>query len=710
MSVINAYKYELPTSGEFYNVLNSTVAPNFTFTQSDLYQALAQVYLFLDAVPKLDENNVLGIEYFNRNNNTLVYTDTPTNIKRTISEDRYINGLITDYQKGDLGRSIIYPSSKGFAITQSLSAGVPNSNDYVFKTDFPIREIEKVEIIINAFGFKDLSTGLDMFDVTTPTIIDITDYIYEYEQWILLEKPADDFIDTQHIKPTQKNTFYYHKGQNYIYVGNISQTTIGVQFFTYSRLVESVLRNMTGIYYTDIALNPNREFSIIDLLDNQTPYQVQYRITYKPILSGRLKVEGIINKYVGENRLDQNSGSVDLSRIGLNMFGTALKIGNAELVIVQKFSNFANRIKKGTLWIDSQNQKWLANIVTTTIFKNYVICRIVFTKNFNKLSSFIRLNQDKRFNEIDSTLTQTSEDIYSEYLYFSNGDLSSIANNIHLQMAVVYYGFVGTLAGLENPINIDYAVINTYNENEAGAKAINRYIPLVKYGSGNALCFEMKYESPITIGTQLIATSEWFGQSYYAQYVNYSDLQGFADIFDINFYASNDTASTTFASAFPIISQTTIDNSTYLGGFNKMHYYKKSNEIFALNYELILLPYNNEEIYFGEEFVKNNYIVTSLRKSNLKLYTSTSEKYDVLDKVGVGDLISSSIKVSFARTLSLTNLTTAFSMSVLGYTTSVDIVSYALCDQNNNILIAVNKNIVANSQLVLYVASSHTRL
>ncbi|MFA6667815.1 MAG: hypothetical protein WCS51_05650, partial [Bacilli bacterium] len=521
---------------------------------------------------------------------------------------------------------------------------------------------------------------------------------------------ANDFSDTQHIAPTQKNTFYYHKGQNYIYIGSISQTLIGTQFFTYSRLVESVVRKMTGIYYVDTSLNPSREFPITGLTNNATPYQVQYRITYKPILSGRLKVEGIINKYVGENRLDQNSGSVDLSRIGLNMFGTSLKIGNAELVIIQKFSNFANRIKKGTLWIDSQNQKWLANIVTTTIFKNYVICRIVFTKNFNKLSSFIRLNQDKRFNEIDSTLTQTSEDIYSEYLYFSNGDLSSIANNIHLQMAVVYYGFVGTLAGLENPINIDYAVINTYNENEAGAKAINRYIPLVKYGAGNALCFEMKYESPITIGTQLIATSEWFGQSYYAQYVNYSDLQGFADIFDINFYASNDTASTTFASAFPIISQTTIDNSTYLGGFNKMHYYKKSNETFALNYELILLPYNNEEIYFGEEFVKNNYIVTSLRKSNLKLYTSTSEKYDVLDKVGVGDLISSSIKVSFARTLSLTNLTTAFSMSVLGYTTSVDIVSYALCDQNNNILIAVNKNIVANSQLVLYVASSHTRL
>lgn len=710
MSVINDYKYELPTSGDFYNVLNATVAPNFTFTQSDLYQALAQVYLFLDAVPKLDNNNVLGIEYFNQNNNSLTYTDTATNTKRTISEDRYINGLITDYQKGDLGRSVVYPSSNGFAMTQSLSAGVPNNNDYIFKTDFPIREIEKVEIIINAFGFNDMSTGSGIFFVNTPTIIDITEYIYEYENWIVLDRPADDFSDTQHIAPTQKNTFYYHKGQNYIYVGSISQTLIGAQFFTYSRLIESAIRKMTGIYYVDVELNPSRQFPITGLTSNATPYQVQYRITYKPILSGRLKIEGIINKYVGENRLDQNSGSVDLSRIGLNMFGTALKIGNAELTIVQKFSNFSNRIKKGTLWVDSQNQKWLANIVTTTIFKNYVICRVVFTKNFNKLSSFIRLNQDKRFNEIDSNLTQVSEDVYSEYLYFSTRELSSVANNTHLQMAVIYYGFVGSLAGLENvSIGIDYATINVYNENE-GQISSKCYIPLIKYGAGNALCFEMKYESPITIGTQLTATSEWFGQSYYAKYIRYSDPQGFADIFDINFYASNDVASTTFASSFPTISDTTITNSTYLGGFNKLHYYKKSNEIFALNYELILLPYNNQEIYFGEEFIKNNYIICGLRRRNLKLYVSNSQKYDVLDKVGIGDLISSTIKISFASALYLAGLTTAFSMTVIGYTTGIDIVSYSLCDQNGNILIAVNKNISANNSLVLYVASSHNRL
>ena len=40
--------------------------------------------------------------------------------------------------------------------------------------------------------------------------------------------------------------------------------------------------------------------------------------------------------------------------------------------------------------------------------------------NINKLSNYIKLNQNKRFNEIDASLTTKSEDIYNEYLYFSS--------------------------------------------------------------------------------------------------------------------------------------------------------------------------------------------------------------------------------------------------------------------------------------------------
>ena len=43
MVIINKYLYNLPTSGDFYNTLKNTIAPNFSFTQSDLYSAIAQV-------------------------------------------------------------------------------------------------------------------------------------------------------------------------------------------------------------------------------------------------------------------------------------------------------------------------------------------------------------------------------------------------------------------------------------------------------------------------------------------------------------------------------------------------------------------------------------------------------------------------------------------------------------------------------------------
>lgn len=129
MQIINRDKFKLPTSGDFYNTLKNTIAPNFSFTQSDLYSAIAQVYLYLDGVPTLDENGVLGIEYFNDNNSSLKYQDSPNDIVKTVTEDRYANGLITDFQKGDKDTPLVFPCKNGLAITQCLDIGATSLND-----------------------------------------------------------------------------------------------------------------------------------------------------------------------------------------------------------------------------------------------------------------------------------------------------------------------------------------------------------------------------------------------------------------------------------------------------------------------------------------------------------------------------------------------------------------------------------------------------
>ena len=93
-----SYAYALPTSGDFYDTLKNTIAPNLTFTQCNLFECLSQIYMYLDGYPILTKDNVLDIRYFNDNNGVQV-KNNPSDIKTAMSEERFVNGLITDFQK-----------------------------------------------------------------------------------------------------------------------------------------------------------------------------------------------------------------------------------------------------------------------------------------------------------------------------------------------------------------------------------------------------------------------------------------------------------------------------------------------------------------------------------------------------------------------------------------------------------------------------------
>ena len=92
------YVYDLPMSGELYEILNGTIAPNLTFTQCNLFECLEQIFMYLDGYPVLDNNNVLGIRYFNDNNGEVV-DSKEIDSKRILNEKRFVNGLVSDYQK-----------------------------------------------------------------------------------------------------------------------------------------------------------------------------------------------------------------------------------------------------------------------------------------------------------------------------------------------------------------------------------------------------------------------------------------------------------------------------------------------------------------------------------------------------------------------------------------------------------------------------------
>lgn len=713
------YAYSLPSSGDFYNILVNTIAPNFTFTESDLYQALAQVYLYLDGVPTVDENGVLGIEYFNQNGEEISLTNEIADEKISISEDRYINSLITDFQKGDINRNVDFPTKYGFANSQSIDVGVPNSGSYVMRLDHPIREIEKVEMIVTGIycqwceARKDGSVwNAGIGKPENDFILDITDYVVEQSIYNNLPMPSDNFPsdDRNHTELTKKNTFYFTKGTNVINISGIVQNQLS-QFFTVSNVIESAFRKYCGVGYKTsvdtINLDVNNE-------KPDTPMEVKFRVKYKPMLQGRLKIEGTENKYNGDVRLDQNSGSVDLGRIGINLFGNISKMGNEEKSFTRKVCSLSNLLTKGKVYIDENNNKWFIDKVSNTLFKDFIVQQISLSKNFNKLSNFIKLNQGKRFNEIDSALVERSEDNYNEYLYFDNVSTNDlVADDIHFKTITIENGLKNTFKDLgRQNWNIDFACLTTQNLNASSLNTTQGYIyiPLAKYGSGNMLCFETSFESPIVANTCLQKSSDyWTGASYYSTYIKYTDNQGFADIFNLKYMSLLSFNDTAFGESLPLISATVMSTSNTCGIFNGLRYYKKPNEIFAFNYGLVLLPYQNKDIFFGENFINNNGLLgLHACLDDSRLYYG-NEKYSILDKKATGNYVNIGTNIIINKTGDDGSYTSNITLEVnVALPTACS--SWCIADKFGNVLISSNQELASGDKVYLNIKSKHNRI
>lgn len=693
--------FKLPESGELHDLLVNTVAPNFTFTQLTMYECVADVFRVFDAIFTMDEDGYLGIEFFN-NLDTEFITDS--NIKLTgrnlsLGEDKYTNGLVTYYQ--DARTEEAYPKDGSFAPLRSSEFGVPARSDHHFIVPHAIDSVIKCEAILPAIRYN---TNVYCYG---DIIIDITRFVLEQNVFSMLNKGNITSSDYEGRVVKQSNSVFYVKNDNKIQVAFSYKNEWNLTHYSLYNALAMALVRMSG--YQTGGWQPLSEY------ESEDWSLFKLRLTYITSVDGKMKIHSLTEKYPGETLVDQSNGAVDLNKLGLNMLGLSLKLGNPTLNATHRITSWNRRIKQGQIYEWTVNNKktlWVANVVNYTFFKGAIQGKISFVQNFNQLALRTQLLREKRMTNISKELVLKSEEILTDYVYFSSEEFEEIISSSTFFDDEQLRYFIRDSFNIVGPRSkVDDFYL--YDEDEIDqitgeVKAV--YIPSVKYGAGNTVNFEMSFDEPMNAGNQTKKrASSWAGTNkivtYHVVYTEDTDgkmvIYGDENAAKISYGFLDKVSIVAPVNADPYTDDFPIAN-IQLGSPTRQEYisirefevYKQPNEIFALNYQLAFLPIPGRENidFIGNEFINNNCFVKTITENKLKrsiVFFDT--KCSNLDIKATNYFLKKEITSVDLDYYSYFWLDFSFAALTTLEKASGDFVSWAIVDDRDNILFASNK-------------------
>lgn len=724
--------FALPTSGDDYETLVNTEAPEFYFTNLTVFEAVSQVLETIDALPRFDcddEGNLtLGIDYFNQTGNEISGDTKFTSYISNATEQKRDNGVLTNFQNAEILCKFPCAPRNGipvYARASVSSYGLPELNDFALVVDKPIKYIRhlwvrttmtfKVVVADGTYSWGSTLWGYYFVDVDFP--IDLSSFIFDDATYSsALDQRKDYTYAYNHNERLQMNCLRFKRGDKHISIGNKATNEWNKTFSMFNKCCNIAISRFIGIECINDADYEGKDSTETFMYSVNAPSNYDFKNTYFACeyvsdISGRLEVQSPYPKEMGQFITSTGSSSPDIGKLGLNMLGVSLKSGEPTMTCTQTMSDWGSRIKVGDIFVKN-NEKWIATKASYTRLSasgtdEVIKGTIEFTKNFNGLSRRIAIDQTKRLYNIDRNVATLCEMNIVNYVYFepvpSVGAKTNEGEDIAFDEVslgeVIMKAFT---TDEEKYANVSYAEMTAYTKDEQVAYQV--YIPLSVYGAGNCLCFETKFDDPISAGIKMTAkesgsTGLWWldgyagliGSTYYnGSDVKYASSEGYADYFFID-YMSNNGYVPSFPVDFPDIKFSLVGSR--VGKLWMLKFNKQPNEIFGLNYEIAFLSryhQTDNEVFFGKAFFDTWNELKGRRSTDLKFYYShdKAERYDYSSKKGKGKNFFVVANTSYDETKgSYLSFTRKF---LATKTETIILASFAICDQDDNILIACN--------------------
>lgn len=600
--------------GAEYNELVNFELPETALNKPNMREAFDRGLSYVDAIcrARIGNNRLeLGIDYFNKLNTLVDFMNKSTNINKNHDAEMFYSEAESYVEN---------------AITEYVNTATPNGVLMTFRTDSINITTENMEVItrLPIDRIHQAKMQVKYIWSTLPDVeimIDITEFIYEKQLWDALPEPGP-IERTSATARSKGNCVYFNRGSNKI-VGWGTPISGIWGFVTESLIIRLITRALMEQY-------PTLEWDDISTSIEDFKIQVQYYAQSNLLL--RMDKQGYDGDYKTQMPTNQSSNQVDIDLMGKNMTNTIKKLGNKEVQFVNRVKTWSERVKVG----DYTSDGYIVTAVENNIRPNFIIQTCEASKDYNKMSIYVGVNQEAR----QIPLPRDAFDVslhYKEYMLISNTVSINNDSSLKIQFAKI---LSEALTNNNGRSIADYGVFFT-------SSAITHWVynEANIFKSDNSLVLQWGFNSNILAGKRYMPPSDPDNPTTrpLMQNIRYTDEYGrfaqFKWLFTI--FSSHEFVPPLnpdqYANRLPLINYPSdVDNVNPMIETDDFEYLKDSSEILKFTYQVPVLS-DNSSIIVGDKFWN-----ILLGGTSNRLYASLNQAYNTnFNKKTVGTLTGS---------------------------------------------------------------------
>lgn len=508
---------------DFAQEYNNVTAPEFSFTNCTLWDALSQVGGYIHAIPRLVPLSTTDDTHYKVTFDKLGGSEQAPTMPPMIYQDSTIDSNEWCGKITSPAQNLCNTTDEGGAITEFGNDYITvrtedgnieiNGDNVLIRTSLPIQQLIKLEC-----GF------IAEYDNGNTPVGDITAYAYEDAEYSVLSS----YWGTAY--PYSKAwALRWKQGGNIIdglTFKQEGQTSVSEAFN--KTAIVNIINAKTGI-----GLNS------INTSNGEWYRRLAFKVTYVPIATARVEAVKPVLTDGGEtsNALVYNQGAnvAETSFYGEKMRGAIARLGQDVEQRTYDIKTYSQMPKVGQI-LDG---KYIA-----TIDAEYDVTRIRITvtlaKNFNQLSQFVGLNSNYRLYDISEKQSVERHVHYSEriivgksayasrYSYQSNGNTvvdkhDTILRYFTLMMKRTFDRGAWAADESEYVINKIMCACVSFDKFNVSDGIL---LPVVAFPFGNSICFNISFYDNYGAGFQSSNDFENEKNKATQRLVPYTDVYG----------------------------------------------------------------------------------------------------------------------------------------------------------------------------------------